>query len=157
GAVDIVAYHAVDDIGTVINPMIVEGQIQGGVAQGVGQALTERCAYDENGQLLSGSLMDYALPHADEVPEVVSEFDESQPCAHNPLGAKGCGEAGSIAAPAAIVNAVLDALSPLGIAHLEMPLTPERVWRALQTAKEERLRSDSSPCADDGVTLHRHE
>jgi carbon-monoxide dehydrogenase large subunit len=135
GAVNIVAYRAVDDMGTVINPMIVEGQIQGGVAQGVGQALTERCAYDADGQLLSGSFMDYALPRADEVPEVVSEFDESQPCAHNPLGAKGCGEAGSIAAPAAIVNAVLDALAPLGVTDLEMPLTPERVWRAIQATK----------------------
>ena len=142
GAVHIVAYRAVDDMGIVINPMIVEGQIQGGVAQGVGQALTEHCAYEANGQLLSGSFMDYALPRADEVPEVVSEFDESQPCAHNPLGAKGCGEAGSIGAPAAIVNAVLDALAPLGVTDLEMPLTPERVWCAIQGAKE---RSGSSP------------
>ena len=134
GVVRIIAYRAVDDIGTVINPMIVEGQIQGGVAQGVGQALTERCAYDTDGQLLSGSFMDYALPRADEVPDVVSEFDESQPCAHNPLGAKGCGEAGSIAAPAALVNAVLDALAPLGVTEIEMPLTPERVWQAIQAA-----------------------
>ena len=79
--------------------------------------------------------MDYALPRADDVPEVVSEFDESQPCTHNPLGAKGCGEAGSIASPAAIVNAVLDALSPLGVADLDMPLTPERVWRAIRAGK----------------------
>src|SRR5262249_16689577 len=136
GTVDVVAYHAVDDVGTVINPMIVEGQIQGGVAQGVGQALTERCTYDANGQLLSGSFMDYARPGADEVAEVISAFEESQPCKHNPLGAKGCGEAGSIAAPAAIVNAVVDALSSLGVAHLEMPLTPERVWRVLKTATE---------------------
>jgi carbon-monoxide dehydrogenase large subunit len=136
GAVHVIAYCAVDDIGTVINPMIVEGQIQGGVAQGVGQALTERCAYDAHGQLLSGSFMDYALPRADEVPQVVGEFDETQPCAHNPLGAKGCGEAGSIAAPAALVNAVLDALAPVGIAEFDMPLTPERVWRAIQAAKE---------------------
>ena len=135
GAVHIVAYRAVDDMGTVINPMIVEGQILGGVAQGVGQALTEHCAYDEDGQLLSGSFMDYTLPRADEVPEVVSEFDETQPCSHNPLGAKGCGEAGSIAAPAAIVSAVLDALAPLGVTDLAMPLTPERVWRAIREAK----------------------
>jgi carbon-monoxide dehydrogenase large subunit len=131
GAVHVVAYWAVDDIGTVINPMIVEGQIQGGVAQGVGQALTECCTYDADGQLLSGSFMDYALPRADEVPQVVSEFDETQPCTHNPLGAKGCGEAGSIAAPAAIVNAVMDALAPLGVTDLAMPLTPERLWRAI--------------------------
>jgi carbon-monoxide dehydrogenase large subunit len=132
GSVRIISYRAVDDMGTVINPMIVEGQIQGGVAQGVGQALLEHCAYDLDGQLLSGSFMDYALPRADEVPEVVSEFDETQPCTHNPLGAKGCGEAGSIAAPAAVVNAVIDALVPLGIRDLDMPLTPERVWAAIR-------------------------
>jgi aerobic carbon-monoxide dehydrogenase large subunit len=135
GGVRIVAYRAVDDMGTVINPMIVEGQIQGGVAQGVGQALLERCVYDPDGQLLSGSFMDYALPRADEVPEVASEFDETQPCTHNPLGAKGCGEAGAIAAPAAVVNAVLDALAPLGVGDLAMPLTPERVWAAIRAAK----------------------
>jgi carbon-monoxide dehydrogenase large subunit len=135
GAVHVTAYRAVDDIGTVINPMIVEGQIQGGVAQGVGQALLERCAYDENGQLLSGSFLDYALPRADEVPQIMSEFDETQPCTHNPLGAKGCGEAGSIAAPAAVVNAVIDALAPLGITDIDMPLTPERVWQAIQAAR----------------------
>jgi carbon-monoxide dehydrogenase large subunit len=134
GAVHVLAYRAVDDIGTVINPMIVEGQIQGGVAQGVGQALTEHCTYDADGQLLSGSFTDYALPRADEVPQVVSEFDETQPCTHNPLGAKGCGEAGSIAAPAAIVNAVLDALAPFGVTDIAMPLTPERVWRAISAA-----------------------
>jgi carbon-monoxide dehydrogenase large subunit len=133
--VHVTAYRAVDDIGTVINPMIVEGQIQGGVAQGVGQALLERCAYDENGQLLSGSFLDYALPRADEVPQIMSEFDETQPCTHNPLGAKGCGEAGSIAAPAAVVNAVIDALAPLGITDIDMPLTPERVWQAIQAAR----------------------
>ena len=134
GAVHIVAYWAVDDIGTVINPMIVEGQIQGGVAQGVGQALTEHCAYDTDGQLLSGSFMDYALPRADDVPEVVSEFDESQPCTHNPLGAKGCGEAGAIGSPAALVGAALDALGHLGVTDLEMPLTSERVWQAIKSA-----------------------
>ena len=115
--------------------MIVEGQIQGGVAQGVGQALTEHCAYDTDGQLLSGSFMDYALPRADEVPQVLSEFDETQPCTHNPLGAKGCGEAGSIAAPAAIVTAVMDALALLGVPDLAMPLTPDRVWRAIREAE----------------------
>src|SRR5262249_13017432 len=96
--------------------------------------LTEHCAYDAGGQLLSGSFMDYALPRADEVPQVVSEFDETQPCTHNPLGAKGCGEAGSIAAPAAIVNAVVDALASLGVADIAMPLTPERVWCAISAA-----------------------
>jgi carbon-monoxide dehydrogenase large subunit len=135
GIVRVPAYWAVDDIGTVINPMIVEGQIQGGVAQGVGQALLECCVYEPGGQLLSGSFMDYALPRADEVPGVVGELDETQPCTHNPLGAKGCGEAGTIAAPAAIVSAVLDALAPLGIRDLDMPLTPERVWKAMQAGR----------------------
>jgi len=133
GAVHIVAYRAVDDMGIVINPMIVEGQIQGGVAQGVGQALTERCAYDADGQLLSGSFMDYALPRADEVPEVVSEFDENQPCAHNPLGAKGCGEAGCAGALPSVMNALVDALSELGIRQIDMPATPERVWRVIHS------------------------
>jgi carbon-monoxide dehydrogenase large subunit len=125
----------VDDVGTVINPMIVEGQIHGGVAQGAGQALAELCAYDPaGGQLLSGSFMDYALPRADDLPLLHSETDETQPCTHNPLGAKGCGEAGAIAAPAAIVGAVLDALKPLGVTDLDMPLTPERIWRAIRAA-----------------------
>src|SRR6478752_10349201 len=115
--------------------MIVEGQIQGGIAQGLGQAMSVRCFYDpESGQLLSGSFMDYAVPRANDMPVIVSELDESQPCTHNPLGAKGCGEAGSIGAPAAIVGAVLDALRPLGVTDIEMPMTPERVWRAIRDA-----------------------
>ena len=135
GVVLIVGYWGVDDIGTVINPMIVEGQVQGGVAQGLGQALREHCVYEvDDGQLLAGSFMDYAVPRADDFPAIVSEFDQSQPCTHNPLGAKGCGEAGSIAAPAAVVNAVLDALHPLGVRDIEMPLTTERVWQAIRTA-----------------------
>jgi carbon-monoxide dehydrogenase large subunit len=118
--------------------MIVEGQIQGGIAQGLGQAIHERCVYDPaRGQLLSGSFMDYAVPRAADMPAVVSELDESQPCTHNPLGAKGCGEAGSIGAPTAIVGAVLDALRPLGVTDLEMPLTPERVWQAIQAARRQ--------------------
>jgi carbon-monoxide dehydrogenase large subunit len=136
GAVSIIGYWGVDDVGTAINPMIVEGQIQGGIAQGLGQALREHCVYDlENGQLLAGSFMDYALPRAEDMPDIVSELDESQPCTHNPLGAKGCGEAGSIGAPTAIVGAVLDALGPLGVTDIEMPLTSERVWRAIQAAE----------------------
>jgi len=135
GETRIVGYWGVDDIGTVINPMIVEGQIHGGVAQGLGQALHEHCAYDRSGQLLSGSFMDYALPRASDLPLIQSEFDESQPCTHNPLGAKGAGEAGAIAAPAAIVSAVLDALAPLGVTELEMPLTCEAVWRAISLAQ----------------------
>ena len=135
GDVRVIGYWAVDDVGTVINPMIVEGQVQGGVAQGLGQALRERCVYDAtNGQLLSGSFMDYAMPRASDMPAIVSEFDEGQPCTNNPLGAKGCGEAGSIGAPAAIVSAVLDALRPLGVTDVQLPLTPEQIWKAIHTS-----------------------
>jgi carbon-monoxide dehydrogenase large subunit len=134
GAVRILRYTAVDDIGTVVNPIIVEGQVHGGLAQGIGQALFERCVYAD-GQLLSASFLDYAMPRADDLPSFVSAFDQSQPCTHTPLGAKGCGESGTIGAPAAVVSAVLDALAPLGIDDLEMPLTPERVWRVIRAAK----------------------
>ena len=127
GEVRVLRYSAVDDIGTVINPMIVEGQLHGGVAQGLGQALFERTVY-EDGQLLSASFMDYAIPRASDLPGFASEMDESQPCTHNPLGAKGCGEAGTIAAPAAAISALLDAL---GIDDLEMPATPHRIWQAI--------------------------
>ena len=142
GDIRVIGYWGVDDIGTVINPMIVEGQIQGGVAQGLGQALRERCVYDAaNGQLLSGSFMDYAMPRASDMPAIVSEFDEGQPCTHNPLGAKGCGEAGSIGAPAAIVGAVLDALRPIGVTDIQLPLTPEQIWKAIHPTERTR-RSD---------------
>ena len=135
GHVKLTGYFAVDDIGTVINPMIVEGQLHGGVAQGVGQVLMENCAYaPETGQLLSGSFLDYALPRADDLPPFVSELDQSQPCTHNPLGAKGCGESGAIGAPAAITSAVLNALAPLGVSDIQMPLTAETVWQAIQQA-----------------------
>jgi carbon-monoxide dehydrogenase large subunit len=127
GAAELVSYHAVDDIGTVINPMIVEGQVHGGLAQGIGQAMAERTVYEE-GQLLSGSFMDYALPRATDLPEFFSETDQSQPCTHNPLGAKGCGESGAIGAPAAVMSALIDAL---GVSDLEMPATPHRIWRAI--------------------------
>jgi aerobic carbon-monoxide dehydrogenase large subunit len=136
GVVRLAGYWAVDDIGTVINPMIVAGQLHGAVAQGLGQALSETCAYDAAGQLLSASFLDYALPRADWLPDFSSENDESQPCTHNPLGAKGCGEAGTIAAPAAVVSAVLDALRPLGVTDLVMPLTPQRVWAAIRGARK---------------------
>ena len=131
GEVRILGYWGVDDVGTVINPMIVEGQIHGGIAQGLGQAMREHCVYDASGQLLSGTFMDYAVPRARDMPDIVSELDESQPCTHNPLGAKGCGEAGSIGAPTAVVGAVLDALRHLGVADIVMPLTAERVWKAI--------------------------
>ena len=138
GVVWMVGYWAVDDIGTVINPMIVEGQLHGAVAQGAGQALSETCVYDGAGQLLSASFLDYAVPRADDLPEFVSENDESQPCTHNPLGAKGCGEAGTIAAPAAVISAILDALVPLGVDEIEMPATPHRVWQAIVRARREQ-------------------
>ena len=120
----------VDDAGTVINPLLAEGQLHGSLAQGLGQILMERIVYDADGQLLTGTLMDYALPRADDVPPVLIEKMHT-PSPRNPLGAKGLGEAGCIAMPPAIVNAVVDALSPLGITHLDMPLTPERIWAAL--------------------------
>jgi carbon-monoxide dehydrogenase large subunit len=130
GMIELARYIAVDDCGNVINPMIVEGQIHGGIAQGIGQALWEDAAYDENGQLLSGTLMDYAVPKSNRL--VSFETDRTvTPCPHNPLGVKGIGEAGTIASPAAIVNAVVDALKPYGVTHIDMPLTSEKVWQAI--------------------------
>ncbi len=132
GSVEVVAMTSVDDIGRIINHMIVEGQIHGGIAQGIGQALYEHARYDaSSGQLLTGSLMDYCVPRADQMPPMRTRFDESVPCKTNLLGVKGCGEIGTIGAVPAVVHAVLDALDGKGVAHLEMPLTPERVWRAL--------------------------
>jgi aerobic carbon-monoxide dehydrogenase large subunit len=128
-------YIAVDDVGKVINPMIVDGQVHGGIAQGIAQALWEYGAYDESGQLVTSSLMDYAVPKADFFPSFEVERTET-PTDVNPLGVKGAGETGTIASTAAVVNAVMDALAPLGIRHLDMPLTPERVWRAMNQAKE---------------------
>ncbi|MBZ0310490.1 MAG: molybdopterin-dependent oxidoreductase, partial [Anaerolineae bacterium] len=131
GQIDIKRYVAVDDVGKVINPMIVDGQVHGGIAQGVAQALWEGAVYDENGQLLTGSLMDYALPRADLLPSFEIGRTET-PSPVNPLGVKGAGETGTIASTPAVVNAVLDALKPLGISHLDMPMTPARVWQAMQ-------------------------
>ncbi len=134
GHIDIVRYLVVDDFGTVINPLLLRGQVQGGVAQGVGQAMLERTVFDpETGQLLTGSLTDYCLPRADDLPAIEFAFNVV-PCRTNPLGVKGAGEAGAIGAPPALVNAVVDALSELGIEHLDMPLTPERVWAAIRAA-----------------------
>ena len=133
-ALPVVHFAACDDFGNIINPMIVEGQVHGGLAQGIGQALLERCVYDkDSGQLLTGSYMDYAMPRADDLPSFKVETRVT-PCTHNPLGAKGCGEAGAIGAPAALMNAVHDALSGAGVKHLDMPATPHRVWAALQAA-----------------------
>jgi carbon-monoxide dehydrogenase large subunit len=131
GVVTIVQFVCVDDFGNVVNPMIVEGQVHGGVAQGLGQAAMERVVHDpETGQILSGSLADYALPRADDLPAFTTGYN-AHPTATNPLGVKGCGEVGAIGAPAAYVNAVLDALADLGVQHLDMPLTSETVWRAM--------------------------
>ena len=118
--------------------MIVEGQVHGGVAHGIGQALLEGCVYDpQSGQLITGTYMDYAMPRADDLPSFKVGTRET-PCTHNPLGVKGCGEAGAIGAPAAVMNAVIDALAPMGIRDLEMPATAERVWRAIQAAKAKK-------------------
>jgi carbon-monoxide dehydrogenase large subunit len=130
GRIEILRFVSVDDCGTVVNPLLVQGQLHGGLAQGIGQTLLEGIVYDEAGQLLTGSLMEYALPRADDMPPLLIEHTVT-PSPLNPLGVKGVGEAGTIAAPPAIVNAVVDALSPLGVRHLDMPLTPENVWRAI--------------------------
>ena len=128
-------FTAVDDFGTIINPMIVEGQVHGGLVQGIGQALMENCVYDrETGQLLTGSFMDYTMPRADDFPEF-KIGNVCTPCTHNPLGTKGCGEAGAIGSPPAVINAVLDALHGLGVKEFDMPATSHRVWEAIQAAK----------------------
>ena len=134
GEVELRRYVAVDDMGRVINPMIVDGQVHGGIAQGVGQALWEAGVYDEQGQLLTGSLMEYAIPKAEYLPALEVDRTET-PTDVNPLGVKGAGETGTIASTPAVVNAVVDALAPLGITHVDMPLTPERVWQAMQQAR----------------------
>ncbi len=136
GVVQVDKFTAVDDFGTIINPMIVEGQVHGGLVQGIGQALLENCVYDrETGQLLTGSFMDYAMPRADDFPEF-KIGTVCTPCTHNPIGAKGCGEAGAIGSPPAVINAVLDALSGLGVKNLDMPASPSRVWEAIQSVKQ---------------------
>jgi len=131
GQVNILKYIAVDDCGKQVNPLLVEGQVQGGIAQSIGAALMENTVYDENGQLLTGEFMDYAIPRAADIPDFVLGSTET-PSPSNPLGVKGVGEAGTIGATPAIANAVVDALSPLGIRHIDLPFTPERVWRAIQ-------------------------
>jgi carbon-monoxide dehydrogenase large subunit len=135
GAVRIVRHTIVDDVGRMVNPMLVQGQIHGGAVQGLGQGLFEVLTYDEHtGQLLTGSLMDYAMPRADDMPFFEVDHHEV-PTQVNPLGAKGVGEAGTVGALPALLNAVNDALAPLGVRHLDMPVTPERVWRAIRDAK----------------------
>jgi carbon-monoxide dehydrogenase large subunit len=136
GRVAIVNFTASDDFGRIINPMIVAGQVHGGLAQGIGQALLEGCVYDKgSGQLVTGSYNDYAMPRADDLPSFALSTNVTL-CTHNPLGVKGCGEAGAIGAPAAIANALVDALKPLGVRHIDMPATPEKLWRTIQEHRQ---------------------
>jgi carbon-monoxide dehydrogenase large subunit len=135
GHVKILRYVAVDDVGKVINPMIVDGMVHGGVAHGIGQALWEWGVYDDNGQLLTATLMDYALPKADQLP-MYETARTVTPSPVNPIGVKGAGETGTIASTAAMANAVMDALAPLGVTHIDMPLTPARIWQAVKAAKK---------------------
>ena len=138
GMTTIASFTAVDDFGKIINPMIVEGQVHGGLAQGIGQALLEAGVYDrESGQLITGTYMDYTMPRADDLPSF-KVGTEVTACTHNPLGVKGCGEAGAIGAPAAVINAIVDALAHLGVRDIEMPATPQRVWQTIQSAKKGR-------------------
>jgi carbon-monoxide dehydrogenase large subunit len=132
GRLEVVNYVAVDDFGQLINPMLVEGQVHGGVAQGLGQALFEQCVYDrDSGQLLTGSFMDYGLPRATDLPRFIWRVNSTQ-CTTNPLGVKGAGEAGTTAAPPAVMNAIMDALRNYGVRELDMPVTSEKIWRACQ-------------------------
>ena len=135
GVTRIVRYTAVDDVGRAVNPMIVHGQVHGGIAQGVGQALGEQCVYDpDSGQLLSGSFMDYAMPRADTLPFFATELSEV-PATTHPLGIRPAGEGGTTPALGVVINAIVDALAPFGVTHIEMPATPERVWRAIHSAR----------------------
>ncbi|MDP6174528.1 MAG: molybdopterin-dependent oxidoreductase, partial [Rhodospirillales bacterium] len=135
GAASLVRYAGIDDVGRVINPLLVDGQTHGGIAQGVGQALFEECVHDpETGQVLSGSFMDYCLPRADDLPDFKAGFNEVE-ATTNPLGIKGAGEGGTTGAPPAVINAVVDALAEFGVRHVEMPATPEKIWRAMRDAK----------------------
>jgi carbon-monoxide dehydrogenase large subunit len=134
GVIEVVKYSMVNDFGTIVNPITVAGQAHGGVMQGIGQTLMERTYYDEDGQLLSGSFMDYAMPRADNAPMFAIE-NHPVPATTNVLGVKGCGEAGCAGSLPSIMNAVLDALSDYGIKHIDMPATPERIWRAIREAR----------------------
>ena len=148
GQVTVERFAAADDFGNVVNPMIVEGQVHGGIAQGIGQALLECCAYDEEGQLLSATYMDYAMPRAHDLPMFdVDSASSRTPCTHNPLGVKGCGEAGAIGSPPSVVNAVIDALHSGGhsVRHIDMPLTPARVWAAMHGAPPNARAAQPSP------------
>jgi carbon-monoxide dehydrogenase large subunit len=135
GVTKLVRYTVTDDMGKTVNPMIVRGQVQGGVAQGFGQAVLEHTVFDpDSGQLLAGSFMDYTLPRADDLPDIEVDLIEV-PCLTNPLGVKGAGEAGAVGSPPAVMNAIVDALTPVGVTHLDMPATPEKVWKAITMAR----------------------
>lgn len=136
GVVNVVDWACCDDFGNLVNPLIVEGQVHGGIAQGIGQALLENAHYDETGQLVTASYMDYCMPRADDLPNFNVDYTVTA-CTHNDLGVKGCGEAGAIASPPALINAVINALSPLGVSDMSMPATPEKVWRAINDAQAE--------------------
>jgi aerobic carbon-monoxide dehydrogenase large subunit len=137
GTVKLVNYAAVDDVGRAVNPLIIHGQVHGGIAQGVGQALMEQCHYDpETGQLLSASFMDYAMPRASDLPFFETELSEVPSTTH-PLGIRPAGEGGTVPALAVIINAIVDALSEFGVRHVEMPATPERVWQAIAEARQQ--------------------
>jgi carbon-monoxide dehydrogenase large subunit len=135
GVTNVVRYTTVDDVGVAVNPMLVTGQVHGGVVQGIGQALYEGVFYDAEGQLLTASYQDYCIPRASDVPSISVTLDGSAPCVTNPLGAKGCGESGAIGGPPCIANGVMDALSPLGIKSLNTPLSPVKIWQAIREAK----------------------
>jgi len=139
GVTRVVRYTTVDDVGIAVNPMLVTGQIHGGVAQGIGQALYEGVTYDADGQLLTATYQDYCIPRADDVPPIVVTLDDAAPCKTNPLGSKGCGESGAIGGPPCITNGVMDALAELGITNLQTPLTPQKVWKAIQEANAARV------------------
>jgi carbon-monoxide dehydrogenase large subunit len=135
GTATIQRYTVVDDFGKVINPLLLAGQVHGGIAQGVGQALVERTVYNDDGQLLTASFMDYAMPRADNLPSYAIRWIEEMPCKTNPLGIKGSGEAGAIGAPPAVMNALMDALAPVGVTRLDMPATPASIWQSIQSAR----------------------
>jgi carbon-monoxide dehydrogenase large subunit len=135
GQVEVVRYSSVNDFGTIVNPLLVAGQVHGGVVQGIGQVLMEVVRYDEGGQLLTGSFMDYALPRAPDVPAAIGFESHPVPATTNPLGVKGCGEAGCAGALVSVTNAIVDALSAVGIRRFDMPATPNRVWEAIRAAK----------------------
>jgi len=143
GVVELVGVACADDVGTVVNPMIVAGQMHGGLAQGIGQALLEHGVYDESGQLLTGTYMNYAMPRAADFP-FFKLGDHTTPCTHNPLGVKGVGEVGSIGVPPAVINAVVDALADLGVRHIDMPATPEKVWRLIQEAAQDQAQAGAN-------------